>query len=287
MIKKRTIGTALCLCFVLFPAPFIPAQSLSSVPRLTAGVNLYSQGKWREAVLELRRVQAEASSRELRAEALFWISLAELSAGEFNEALRDMDAVAETDPGNRRLPELPYHRGRALFYLGRYDEAIVFLSRYSESLVPRPGFVPSAADISQRAAALYWTGECLFSMGQLDRAADYYRFVTDEYPGSSKHEASLYRLDMINQKKTETELLSLLKLSHEESLKNMEEYRRREQNYEQALNAYQRRIAEITSDTRIQDLENSNAQYRQQLESAEARIRSLENTLRGISVNER
>jgi tetratricopeptide (TPR) repeat protein len=162
---KRTIAAALCLCFALFLAPKIPAQSLSPASRLTAGVNLYSQGKWREAVLELRRVQAEASSSELRAEALFWISLAELSAGEYNEALRDMNTLEETDPESRRLPELPYHRGRALFYLGRYDEAIVLLNRYSESLAPRPGFTPAAADISQRAASLYWTGECLFSMG--------------------------------------------------------------------------------------------------------------------------
>jgi septal ring factor EnvC (AmiA/AmiB activator) len=66
----------------------------------------------------------------------------------------------------------------------------------------------------------------------------------------------------------------------------MEEYRRRELNYEQALNAYQRRLAEITADTRIQELENSNAQYRELLESAEARIRNLENTLREISTLE-
>jgi hypothetical protein len=36
----------------------------------------------------------------------------------------------------------------------------------------------------------------------------------------------------------------------------MEEYRRKELNYEQALNAYQRRIAEIMRETRVQELEN-------------------------------
>jgi len=88
---------------------------------------------------------------------------------------------------------------------------------------------------------------------------------------------------MINQKKVENELLNLLKWSHEESLRNMEDFRRKESAYDQALSAYQKRIADMLSDTRFQDLEDSNAYFRDQLIVAEERIRTLENALRESS----
>ena len=247
------------------------AQSPSPESRLKTGVELYSQGKWREAVSELRRVQAEADTRALRGEALFWISLSELSAGGYEEALRDMASLEEIDPKNQRVRELPYHRGRIFYYLGQYDEAIVLLSDYGNSFVPGPRGVLGHQENLKKAAALYWTGECLFSMGQLDMAADIYTLITKEYPLSPKYEASVYRLALINQKKVESELLVLLKWTHEEALRNMEDFRRKETTYDQALGAYQKRIANL--------YERPEEGYREQLESAEERIRFLEGRL--------
>ena len=279
-------GMLIMLLF-LAGAVYIHAQTPSDQARsrLMSGINLYSQGRWGEAVSELRRVQAEAPSRELRGEALFWIGMAELSAGEYEAALADMDALAATDPGSARLSELPYHRGRVLYYLGRYNEAIVLLKGYADYLGSKTGQTLSPAEIARRPAALYWTGECLFSMGQLDKAAELFRLVTDDYPGTAKYEASVYRLELINQKKVEAELLNLLKVSHEEALKNNEEFRRRETSYDQALSAYQKRIAEMSQDTRLQDLEGSNATYQEQLRVAQERIRSLESSLKETSTD--
>ena len=286
---KKWPKTLLCQIFLILlflaPAAYLPAQSspAQTQSKLSKGIDLYSQGKWREAVLELRRIQAEAGSKELRGEALFWISLSELSAGEYQAAVKDMDALEETDPGSRRLKELPYHRGRAFYYLGRYDDAIVFLKRYADSVVPGPDGMLNPAESSRKAAAFYWTGESLFSMGQLEKAAGVFRIITEEYQRSPKYEASLYRLALINQKKVETELLDLLKWSHEEALRNMEEYQRKESAYDQALSAYQKRIADMLKDTRLQELEDENVRYQEQLKSADEKIRSLENTLRETS----
>ncbi|MDR0622835.1 MAG: hypothetical protein LBG10_00195, partial [Treponema sp.] len=94
---------------------------------------------------------------------------------------------------------------------------------------------------------------------------------------------SSYRLGLINQKKIEIELLALLKWSHEESLKTMEEYQRRERTYDQALTAYQKRIADMLKDTRLADLESANAEYRKQLAEAEERIIFLEENLKSSS----
>ena len=270
---KFALKTGKALLFTLLLAlPALSfAQSSLLESRLRAGVELFGQGKWREAVLELRRVQAEAPTRALRGEALFWISLAELSAGEYEEALLDMAALEEIDPGNPRIRELPYHKGRVYYYLGRYDEAIVLLTAYANSFRPGPSGILSDSDALKRAAALYWTGECLFLMNQMDLAADIFTLITNEYQFSPKYEASVYRLALINQKKVENELLVLLRWTHEEALRNMEEFRRRETTYDQALGAYQRRIA--TMNERPED------GYREQLQFAEERIRFLENIL--------
>jgi len=292
MIRRlRSSGFRGFLIVALFLAftEFVIAQSPQSPPadqtrsRLQTGIRLYSQGKWPEAVLELRRLQAEATTNAQRAEALFWISMSEISAGEYDQALQDMDALEAADPANRRVAELPYQRGRALYNLGRYSEAIVLLKGYADSLTPGGGVVLSPADTSRKAAALYWTGECLYSMGQLDKAADVFTGIVQNYPGCSKYEASRYRLDLIEQKKVENELLGLLKWSHEESLKNMEEYRRREAAYDQALGAYQKRIADMLKDTRLKDLEDENSRYKDQLDAAQQRISSLEGTLKETS----
>ncbi|MDR1279064.1 MAG: tetratricopeptide repeat protein [Treponema sp.] len=250
-----------------------PATRFS--PRLQGGIRLYGEGKWREAVIELRRAQAEAANTEQRAEVLYWIALAELAAGEYGAAVQDMEELARIAPASPRRAELPYHTGRAYYYLGRYDEAVVLLTDYS-------GRVGEGGD-SRKSASLYWIGECLYALGQLDKAQEIFMVITEQYPQSAKFEASSYRVDLINQKKVEIELLALLKWSHEESLRTMEEYQRRERSYDQALIAYQKRIADMLKDTRLADLEIANANYRKQLAEAEERIKTLELLAGGAS----
>jgi hypothetical protein len=101
----------------------------------------------------------------------------------------------------------------------------------------------------------------------------------EQYPQSVKYEASSYRLALINQKKVEVELLSILKWTHEESLKTVEEYQRRERTYDQAIIAYQKKIAEMLRDSHLAELEASNAEYRRRLIEAQARITALEQRL--------
>ncbi|MDR1637029.1 MAG: tetratricopeptide repeat protein [Treponema sp.] len=286
MNKKAVLLPFFCLFLLIFQEE--PALSQTKPPdrtakaaapgfnRLQSGLSLYQEGRWREAIGELRRAQAEAVDPELKGEAYYWISLAELSSGNYRGAIRDMDAVETTAPESKRLREIPYHRGRALYHLGRYDEALIFLKLYTDRIGGTEPLPPGSSAAARKSAALYWIGECLYAMGQLDYARDIFMMVTTGYPGSAKYEASSYRLGLINQKKIEEELLALLKWSHEESLRAIEEYQRRERSYDQALIAYQKRIAELLKDTHIPDLEAANAQYRRQLQEAEARIRALE-----------
>jgi TolA-binding protein len=284
MFKSRVVIALLAVLLGVFSPP-LPADSEKepetggNLSKIQAGVDLYGQGKWEEAAKTLRPVAGRDSAVAQRCEALFWLSLSELAMGDYEGALRDMEDLEKSDPENRRIPELGYHKGRALFFSGSYNEAVILLKNYADSIPGTPETL-SPQDSSRKSAALYWVGECLYSMGLLDRAGEVFLLITESYPHSAKYEAASYRLALINQKKVETELLGLLKWSHEESLKTMEEYERRERSYDQALIAYQKRIADMLKDTRLADLEFSNARYREQLAAAEDRIRILEETIR-------
>jgi tetratricopeptide (TPR) repeat protein len=240
--------------------------------RLRSGVNLYRESRWHEALNDLRIAQDEAINDQQVSEALYWIMLAQLGVSDFEAALGSMDLLERF--GGVRLIDSTYHRGRTYYYLGRFDEAVTSLTEYIEKA--------GAEDKARVSAAYYWVGECFLSLGQFERAAEYFRFITEHHNGSAKYEAAVYRLSLINQKKVELELLDMIRWSHEEALKASEEYQRRERMYDQALNAYQRQIAEYQQENRFAGTEAANADYRRQLEEARNRIASLERRL-GVS----
>jgi len=261
---KGLVLSSLVVLTVLFIPGQIAAQPSPKLPvELAAGIDLYGQGQWREAVVELRRYIAASGASvpsTFLAEAHYWIAMAELSAGEYEAAAQDFDQVVNIDPRGGRAAEAPYQKGRALYYLGRYDQALILLSAYAET----------AVDDARKSAALYWMGECLYALGRLDDSRSLFSAITTKHTDSSKFEAASYRLALIDQKKIETELLKLLKWSHEESLKTVEEYQRRERSYEQAIVAYQKRIAEMLKDTRMADLERTNDELQKSLSEAQA-----------------
>lgn len=252
-------------CATMVAANEVPA---SIPPALERGVELYGQSKWRESILELRRASTTMTTPADSAEALYWISLAEIGAGEYESAARDLDALVAVDPSGKRANEAAYQKGRALFQIGRFDDAIVALKTYSDL----------SADEQRKSAAAYWIGECLYALGRLDDARAVFSLIVERYPNSLKYEAASYRIALIEQKVIETELLKLLKWSHEESLRTVEEYQRRERSYEQAIVAYQKRIAEMLKDGRLADLERENKELADRLAEARASSSAAKDT---------
>ncbi|MDR2470680.1 MAG: tetratricopeptide repeat protein [Treponema sp.] len=278
MIHKRpALFPAVLLLAALTP---LWAQTRHTAPEelLKTGIGFYGEGRFTEAATVLRLVEKESP---LYPDALYWTALAELSSGDYGASLADLDALEKASPRSRWSPELPYHRGRNLFYLGRHEEALECLRTYSAAREPRiqeswiqESRVSESHDsraASKRGAALYWMGESYFALGRMDSAEAAFSEVVEKYPSSVKYEAASYRLSLINQKKVEAELLDILKWSHEESLRTMEEYQHREKTYDMAIAAYQRRIAEM--------LAAENAGGTDQLAAAEGRIAALEASL--------
>lgn len=223
--------SSLIFLFIMagFSVAFSQGRSTSQEELIKTGVSFYSEGKFNEAASILQLAKSSP-------EALYWLSLAELSSGNFDNSLVHLETLEKTDPNGHWSAEVPYHRGRCFYYLNRHEEALASLQ----------GFTSSLSDSDPRkASAWYWQGESFLALGKLDNAADAFSTVVENYPNSSKYEASYYRLSIINQKKIEAELLAILKWSHEESLKSMEEYQTREKNYEQAIAGYQKRLSEL------------------------------------------
>ena len=210
--------------------------------RYQNGIAFYQMSRWQEAAIEFRRAQEIAANINDWSQALYWVILSQMAYSDFGSALLDMAELERMAPGSAYTRDIVYHRARVYYIQGYFEEALHFFNRYNTSTSD-----VDRESSDRRAAAFFWMGECLYSMGQFDEAEKFYAWVIGRYPDSPKIEASAYRLDIIKQKKIENELLALLQWSHEETLRTSEEYQRTIRTYEHTLNLYQRRIAELSS----------------------------------------
>jgi len=205
------------------------------------GSRSYNETRMYEAAANFRNAQEIARNVNDWAQATYWVILAELSIGDYGSAVRDMDDLDRIAPKTSFSRDMAYHRARAYYNQGYFEDALIFFKYYNDNIFSGD---KEAAD--RKAAAFFWMGECLYSMGQFDEAEKFYSWVIAKYPNSPKIEVSSYRIDIIKQKKIEEELLSLLRWSHEESLRNSEDFQRKIRTYENTINAYQRRLAELS-----------------------------------------
>ena len=244
MKRKSSCFGLFFLCFLLLAAGVSTAQNTSHVDylrRIQNGAQLYEMSRWYESAAEFRRAQEIAGNINDWSQALYWVILSELAYTDYGSALRDMDSLEGAAPNSSFNRDMLYHRGRVYFNQGFFDEALLSFRRFTDVISDED---PEAAD--RRAAAYFWMGECLYTMGKFDQAESFYSWVVTVYPKSPKFEAASFRIDLIRQKKIEVELLALLQWSHEEALRTSEDYQRQIRTYEYTINAYQRRIADLT-----------------------------------------
>jgi len=285
---RISVFAALLLVAVLYPAHGqdqpIPAGSgvnsgnnsaaaaLAYAQKLRNGVKLYRASKWQDALVELRAARDQAVTDTQVSEALYWAALAEMASSDFEAALRDMDMLAKT--GGPRMTDIAYHRGRAYYSLGQYNDAIAQFTEYT-----------AKAEGSAKArvsAAWYWAGESYMRLGQFDKAREIFEMFRTQYRDSSKYEAAQYRLLLINQKKVEQQLLDMIRWSHEDSLKASEEFQRRQRTYELALNAYQKQIGELQKNAQGSDGQSGDSDYRKQLDDCRRQLAEAQNRINAL-----
>lgn len=242
---------------------FLAACLVFSQDPLASGLDAYARSDWSTAILSFRKAVTEPNGGS---EGWYWLIMAEISSGEYQAALGDIERFNASFPADPRVSDVRYQKARAQYLLGNYEESIRTFYRFLVSWPDHP-LVP---------AAYYWTGECLFATGRFDEARALFTIVRNQYPLSVKVEAARYRVALIDQKTKEEELLRLLKTSHEESLRVIEDYQRREKTYEQAMTAYQKRISDMLKDTRLGELEKQLADEKQRSTVLSDRVAELE-----------
>jgi TolA-binding protein len=265
--------------FFLFLLFFAAVAGLQNAPaqvhrsRLEQGISLYRAGYWADAALELRRSQMEAANAGQLAESLYWLSLAEFSLGEYEAALRDISELQRIAPAGLRIDNVLYYKGRSLYHVNRYEEALGVL-RVHGALLDRSRINSPRAQ-AQKATLDYWIGECLYSLGQQDQAAELFAQVVNAKPRIEKYEAASYRLAMIRQNRLQAEILGILDWSYSEYLRLAEEYRQREAAFNETIAAYQRQ-ADNALDGAAYNAELESRVAERLLNDAEERIRILE-----------
>ena len=63
----------------------------SAYTQINTGIELYGDGRWGEAIVQLRRAQQESIGPQARAEAQFWIAMSAFAAGDYKEAIQNFD----------------------------------------------------------------------------------------------------------------------------------------------------------------------------------------------------
>lgn len=225
------------LIFLIFTILFLTDLTADSGSSLfDNGKTYYSNGKYLEALYFFRELISEEYS-DFIGDAYFWSAKSYLAAGDIDNAGINLEYFLLNFPRNANYNEGFYYKGRILFIQKEYEKSLELFNRFIRS---NP-FSPFTSN------AYYWIGDCLYNTGNFDEALDVYEKVVREYPSSFKFEASQYKISLIDYRFREEELLRLIRWSHEESMRTIEDYRNREKSYLLTIDAYQKRIIEMES----------------------------------------
>lgn len=241
-MKKLRIGlVSILLIAGLFSVAAQAADSIrasTAAENLRSGISLLADGKYSAALVAFDTLMLDSRAGDMRAEAMYWAVMTHLAAGNPALAEKTIETFLISFPGHPRTADLLYQQGRSAFLQNDFERALRYLQSYIAGY-PQGEHLPSA---------VFWSGESLYFLGRLPEAEKLYKAIGERYADSAKAEAAQYRLSLIQFKYREDELLTLLKWSHEESLRTIEEFQRREKAYEQALAVYQRRFGEVKRD---------------------------------------
>ena len=247
---RKALVPILLVLFCVTPL-MAGAQSSSPAADLKDGIDQFKTGQYDKAILLFHNVILDPSAADQKPMAYLLIAKAYIAIGRLDDAEHNLEFYIATYPAAPDIEEAYYQEGRLLFLQNDFENAIKALQAFIASY-PKSGFLPSA---------WFWVGESLFGLGRLDNALAVYQKIVSDFPTSVKLEAAQYRVSLIQLQQKEVELSKLLKWSHEDFLRSVEEYQNREKAYEQAIAAYQKRLASSASSDDLQTI----ASLRQQL----------------------
>ncbi len=257
-LSTKTISFFLMLIILAVP---LCADIARGRELIIDGQKKFALAQYDEALLSFRDVILDAESREVHGDAYYWMALSYMALRQLPEAEQNLELFIARYPDHPNRVDGVYQKGRLLYLQGDYQGAIDVLT----------GFLKENPEGPYTANTFFWIAESLFSMGRLDEAQKTYSAIIDRYPDSFKVEAAQYKFSLIDLKHREEELLKLLKTSHEEYLKSLEEAARREKTYEQAIISYQKKLIQATA----ADVTKQFLEAKEQLQAKTAEASSL------------
>ncbi len=216
---------------------------------LREGIGAYQKGDYEQALRDFRSLITGSVPDRYQGEAYFWVGKTYLAMEAYDDAAGNIEYFLSAYPDSFLQAEGLYQKGRLHFLQGDFEPAVQVLYSYVHDY-PEDVFVPNA---------FFWIGESLYNLGSFEEADKVFQHILDTYPASYKVEAARFRLQLIQFKYREDELVRLLKISHEEYLDTVEEFIQREKAYEQALTEYQKRLAVVLSEDMQTELDDFNA----------------------------
>ena len=253
---------------LLLPAYGVSAQDSGEL-LVRRAMTTFGQGLYDESLRLFRNIILDSGQSAYHGDSYFWISKSYMALAQYENASKNLEFFLAEYPGNKYYIEGLYQRGRLDFLQGEYETAIQILEE----------FIKNYPDSAFAANSYFWIGESLYALGDFGKALQIFEIVESDYPTSFKIEAARYRISIIQLKEREQELLKLLKWSHEEYLRALEEFDRKERGYEQALNAYQRTIrdyeTESSEDPRISALQGQVSDLQKVIQSYKNQIASM------------
>ena len=262
----------------------IDSQSKLSSVAFVQGAEAFKKGEWISSVFLFRK--ALTYSENYNAETLYMLITAEMYAGEYKSAFNDCEQFIQNFYDSPYISYILYHKGRALFYLGEYEKAILVLSDYCHQYPEHEMY----------AAALFWIAESFYASYNYVESKSLYERILNEFPDDPKASAAQYRIETINQRSREEKLLYLLRETGEEYLSAKEAYERQLKLYSSET-AEEIRKKLINLQERNKQLEAKLSEYEKQLQSQnqekldmqkkyESVIKNLENDVKSIKENQ-
>lgn len=232
---KPIVRKLLLILMLTFLVTSLYAQTGSSL--LNSGITNFKNARYSDSLSFFRDVIIDPNQADYHSDAYFWIAKSYIALRQLDNAEENLDFFILNFPSNKYYEEAVYQKGRLMFLQNDYENCILESS----------SFIETYPDSAYAANAYYWSAESLYALGRLEEAESLYTHVIYTFPSSYKVEASNYRLAMIEQKYREESLVELLKLTHEEYLKSIEEFQVREKTYENALDSYQKKLSSLDS----------------------------------------
>ncbi|MBQ9495158.1 MAG: tetratricopeptide repeat protein [Treponema sp.] len=247
------------LCAVGVHAAF--AQSRAADAAFAQGADAFKTGNWQLAMMSLRKAASHAENDT--AETWYMLITSEMYGASYAEAVIDCDYYLRSFPDSMYVPYVQYQKGRALFYLGDYEKAVLLLS----------DFCHQHRTSDMYASALFWIAESFYYSYNYNEARSLYERIVSEFPEDAKAAPAQLRIETIAQRTREEKLLYLLK-------KTGEAYLSAKEGYEKQLKMYDTVSVTSSSTTqRAADLQQQNEALTEEIINLRVRVAELESTL--------